>query len=193
MRKKIVAVCSASILLLIAIIVRKRFFPQPSHEVQYYFTALLLTAVVLIVIWCAMIIHERYEKKTAKSSLAQTVHHENRRNNYRIFYRPGTEPVLHINQRNENSNKTYQLKIINLSETGAKIQHNGLLKKQDIVSGHIFLTNSEKINVSGKVIRIAASNASLKFTPALPPQILIEEQRRQIFIEKSHTITARNI
>lgn len=192
MRKKITAVCSTCILFIITIIIRRRYFPKPSAEAHYYFSAIFLIAAVLIAIFCVMILYERKKKARPRSPLIKYTNDEDLRDDYRISHWPGTEPTLLVNRRNENSNRSYQLKIVNLSITGAKIQHNGLLKKQDLISGHITFSSGKVIEVSGKVIRILASDASLRFTTPLPPKVLMEEQRRLISQNEYHITTERN-
>lgn len=178
MREKIIAIGCTSTLVLIALYLRSHFYPQPSYEVHYYFTAFFSTAGLLIVIWSVAIFRQQDNKNRIERNVKKKLYKQNRRVNYRIAYFSDSKPIFNVEKCNENSNKSYLLDILNLSENGAQILHNGLLKYQDIISGYIVFDNGDQINISGKIVRISGSKASLQFVKPLPEKTLINEQRR---------------
>jgi hypothetical protein len=182
MRKKIVIIGCTSILLLIATYIRRHFYPQPSLEIQYYYSAFVLSAIFFIIILSTVVLWQWGNNQKVGIVKNLRLYDKNRRNSYRIQYLSNTGPNLQV-ERNNHINRPYLLEIVNLSEKGSQIYHNGLIKIMDKINGHILFNNGDRVKISGKIIDISGSKASMQFDQSLPAALLIDEQRRMLSLK----------
>lgn len=188
MQKKIIAIGCTSILLLLATYIRWQFYPQPSLNVQYYYSIFILIAIFLIIILSTVVLWQWGNEKKAGLPINSRLYKKNRRNYYRIQYTLGAEPKLQVEKCNNNSNRPYLLEIVNLSEKGSQIHHNGLIKMEDKIDGHIIFTGGERVKISGKIIHTSGSTASMQFDYSLPTELLINEQRHLLSLKAKYIL-----
>ena len=190
MRKKIVIIGCTSILMLIATYIRWRFYPQPSLKIQYYYSALILIALFLIIILSVIVLWQWGNNQKVGTVKNPRLYDQNRRDSYRIQYPSNAGPNLQLERYNQR-NRTYLLEIVNLSEKGSQIYHRGLIKIKEKFSGHILFYDGDRVNVSGKIINISGSKASIQFDQSLPASFLINEQRRVLSLKAKHKLTRK--
>ena len=187
MRKKIVIIGCISILMLIATYIRWHFYPQPSLKIQYYYSTLVLIALFLIIILSVIVLWQWGNNQKVGTVKNPRLYDQNRRDSYRIQYPSNAGPNLQI-ERYNHSNRPYLLEIVNLSEKGSQIYHHGLIKIKDEISGHIQFYDGDRVKVSGKIINISGSKASIQFDQSLPATLLINEQRRMLSLKAKHKL-----
>ena len=178
MKRNLFAIGCALIVFLSAMIVRIRFFPNPSHEINYYFTALFSASGIFICIWIAVSIKEWKNSSLPTKTSYNRSKTKNRREIYRIEYRTMTAPKLQVDNCNSNTKRAYLLNLIDLSEKSTQLNHSGLLKTKDRISGQIIFPKGDHIKITGEIIRISGDSAILRFDTPLPSELLINEQRR---------------
>ena len=194
MREKAIAI-GCTLILLVATAIAKWQYAHPlSAELRYYFAAFFLSGAILVVIWSAGWFRSWKEKKTRPDSQFDRYPGEdsaaNRRNAYRIAYIPCLRPKLLVESKLSHLCGLCEFEIMDLSETGLGIQHDGGLGLGDALCGRILFNNGDNLYIRGSVVRCDELHASLKLDSPIPGAIVVREQRSMIAFDAAQNITA---
>lgn len=151
--------------------------PGAPATTQYY----AIAAFVLLILGLVAVFSEWLRRRRTARTRPPTdllLDPNNRREAFRIPYPAGSRPLLRLEAALAGPRGLVSLEVLDVAEEGLRllVPEGALL--EGTLRGNLIFPEGETAVVVGEVVRCSGGEAALRLSRALPPRLLVEEQRR---------------